>query len=116
MGGTGLAGGTSSIGAQSAGNLNDMMGRAQTNAFISQDALANARNTSSIQIAGTNTVQGIMDYGRQSAANAQGWGQVAGLAGTVFGATGGPEQFAKGVNTAYDNWSFDREWNAGMKV
>jgi hypothetical protein len=105
MGGSGLAGGLSAIGAQTAGNLNDMVGRAQTNASISQDMLATSGRVGALET-----------YGRQSQSNAALGGMVSGMAGTIFSAVGGPAAVAGGVNTAISNYQFDSDWEAGMNA
>ena len=90
MGSSGLAGVTSSVGAQSAGNLNYMQTQAQTNASIGSDAIATGFRVGDINA-----------YGRQSQLNATTAGMVGGIAGTVFGAVGGPAALAKGVDSIF---------------
>jgi len=101
MGSSGLAGVTSSVGAQSAGNINFMMQNAQTNAAISADMIATGRAVGADTIATGYAIGDLNAYQRQSQLNAQVGSMVGSMAGTVFGAVGGPAALAKGIDTIF---------------
>lgn len=80
MGSSGLAGGMGSAASQTAGNLGMIAQQAAVNTTSGADQINTA---------------GVIG---QHQANAATWGAVGGLAGTVFGAAGGPAVLAGGVN------------------
>ena len=84
MGGSGLAGGISSVGTQLAGNMNYMQQIAEQNTAIGAAASA----------------------GAQASSNAAVYGSIGQLGGTIFSAMGGPKALATALRpkpTQYDN-------------